>query len=204
MIMAEESKKSAEKPSEAPGFDPGPEAVPLSVKPPERRDFLLRLGVALNVVAAACVGVPVAGFVLSGVRSRAYSSWVKLGPVRRFPEGETRKGTYINPYTVPWDGDTAHIPCWVRHIEGDKFQVFAVNCTHLGCPVRWFPQSGLFMCPCHGGVFYEDGMRASGPPPRRLYEYEYKVENGDLLVRAGHLPTIRRTLKEDEKVEGHS
>ena len=31
------------------------------------------------------------------------------------------------------------------------------------------------MCPCHGGVFYSDGTRASGPPPRRLYEYEYKV-----------------------------
>ena len=51
----------------------------------------------------------------------------------------------------------------------DRFQVFAINCAHLGCPVRWFPESGLFMCPCHGGVYYDDGARASGPPPRGLY-----------------------------------
>ena len=43
-----------------------------------------------------------------------------------------------------------------------SFQVFAINCAHLGCPVRWFPQSRLFMCPCHGGAYYEDGSRASG------------------------------------------
>jgi menaquinol-cytochrome c reductase iron-sulfur subunit len=61
---------------------------------------------------------------------------------------------------------------------GEKFQVFAINCAHLGCPVRWFPQSGLFMCPCHGGVYYSDGSRASGPPERGLFEYRYKVEQG--------------------------
>jgi hypothetical protein len=37
--------------------------------------------------------------------------------------------------------DTA---CWVRRIAGDQFQVFAINCAHLGCPVRWFAQSGLY------------------------------------------------------------
>ena len=37
------------------------------------------------------------------------------------------------------------------------------------------------MCPCHGGVYYADGSRASGPPPRGLYEYEYKVEGGAAL-----------------------
>ena len=78
----------------------------------------------------------------------------------------------------------------MRRIEGDKFQVFAINCTHLGCPIRWFQESRLFMCPCHGGVFYEDGQRASGPPPRGLYEYQHKVENGQLMIHGGHLPTL--------------
>ena len=82
------------------------------------------------------------------------------------------------------------MPCWVRRIADDRFQVFAINCTHLGCPVRWFPESGLFMCPCHGGVYYEDGQHASGPPPRRLYEYEYKIDGGQLMVRGGQLPTL--------------
>jgi Rieske Fe-S protein len=78
----------------------------------------------------------------------------------------------------------------VRRIAGEEFQVFAINCAHLGCPVRWFPESGLFMCPCHGGVYYADGSRASGPPPRGLYEYAFKVEGGQLWVRGGELPTL--------------
>jgi Rieske Fe-S protein len=46
------------------------------------------------------------------------------------------------------------------------------------------------MCPCHGGVYYEDGSVASGPPPRGLYEYEYKLEKARLWVRGGRIPTL--------------
>jgi Rieske Fe-S protein len=79
-------------------------------------------------------------------------------------------------------------------MEGGKFQVFAINCAHLGCPGRWFEQSRLFLCPCHGGAYYEDGSRASGPPPRGLYEYNHKIEGGDLLVQGGFIPTLARPL----------
>jgi menaquinol-cytochrome c reductase iron-sulfur subunit len=82
----------------------------------------------------------------------------------------------------------------VRRIEGERFQVFAINCAHLGCPVRWFAQSRLFLCPCHGGAYYEDGSRASGPPPRGLFEYEYRVRDGALWVRGGQLPTLSRPV----------
>jgi menaquinol-cytochrome c reductase iron-sulfur subunit len=115
---------------------------------------------------------------------------VDLGAVDDFPTGETRLATYRNPFTVPWDGETANVACWVRRLGTGQFQVFAINCAHLGCPVRWFPESGLFMCPCHGGVYYADGSRASGPPPRGLYRYAFKVDGGRLLVRAGELPTL--------------
>jgi Rieske Fe-S protein len=78
----------------------------------------------------------------------------------------------------------------VRRLDGERFQVFAINCTHLGCPVRWFQESGLFMCPCHGGVFYQDGRHASGPPPRPLYQYEHRIRDGKLEVRGGQIPTL--------------
>jgi Rieske Fe-S protein len=77
----------------------------------------------------------------------------------------------------------------VRNLDGGKFQVFAINCAHLGCPVRWFPQSNLFMCPCHGGVYYSDGSHAAGPPPRGLFQYHYRVEDGKLFIKAGEMPT---------------
>ena len=158
--------------------------------PVSRRGFLLTLGVGLCSVAAALFALPVLGFLLSPLRRLAQQAWIPLGAVGDFPEGQTRLATYRNPFTQPWDGETAKVPCWVRRIAGESFQVFAINCAHLGCPVRWFPESGLFMCPCHGGVYYADGSRASGPPPRGLYQYAHKVEDGQLWVRGGELPTL--------------
>ena len=93
------------------------------------------------------------------------------------------------PVVNPWDGETADVPCWVRRVDAQNFQVFAINCAHLGCPVRWFPQSNLFLCPCHGGAYYQDGRRASGPPPRGLFPYDYKIDNGNLFIKAGEMPT---------------
>ena len=162
-------------------------------KPVSRRNMLMILGIGINAVAATLFSVPIIGYIFAPARQRemrADLAWVSLGQITQFPEGETRLATYRNPLVRPSDGDTANIPCWVRHISADKWQVFAINCTHLGCPVRWFPQSGLFMCPCHGGAYYADGARASGPPPRGLFEYDYKVENGELLIKAGQVPTL--------------
>lgn len=174
---------------------PQGELVQLVRNKPSRRAFLFKVGAALNVVAASLMGIPVIGFVFSSLRSKgAGESWIGLGALDSFPVGQTRLATYRNPFTRPWDGPTDNIPCWVRRIEGEKFQVFAINCTHLGCPVRWFQESHLFMCPCHGGAFYEDGSHASGPPPRGLYEYKYKVEQGQLLVMGGILPTLSEPL----------
>lgn len=157
-----------------------------------RRALFAKIGLLLNGLVATVLAVPILGFLLSPVlreRKSASGSWVSLGALEHFPEGQTRMATYRNPYVNSWDGETANIPCWVRHVQGEQFQVFAINCAHLGCPVRWFPQSALFMCPCHGGVYYADGSRASGPPERGLFEYPYKVESGELLVQAGELPT---------------
>ena len=157
-----------------------------------RRAFLVKLGMGFNALVAAGLAVPIVRYILSPVtreRRFGYESWLSLGSLDQFPAGQTRLATYRNPVVNPWDGDTATIACWVRNIDGAKFQVFAINCAHLGCPVRWFPQSTLFMCPCHGGAYYADGSRASGPPERGLFEYPYKIETGNLLIKAGEIPT---------------
>jgi menaquinol-cytochrome c reductase iron-sulfur subunit len=157
-----------------------------------RRGFFMKLGILFNGFAGLVLALPIARFLFSSIsrsRERGYLSWVGLGTIESFPEGETRMATFRNPLVMPTDGKTVDTACWVRRIGGDKFQVFAINCAHLGCPVRWFPQSGLFMCPCHGGAYYRDGTRASGPPERGLFEYPYKVDNGVLTIEAGQLPT---------------
>jgi len=157
-----------------------------------RRGLLLKLGIFINGAAGIILGAPIIRYILSPVireRRPGYESWLSLGALDLFPAGETRLAIYRNPSASPSDGETASIPCWVRHVDGGKFQVFAINCAHLGCPVRWFPQSGLFLCPCHGGAYYADGSRASGPPERGLFEYPYKVREGKLLIQAGEMPT---------------
>lgn len=157
-----------------------------------RRQWFMKLGILFNGLVAAVIAVPVLGYVLSPIlrgKKGSYESWLTLGAVDQFPEGETRFATFRNPGVSQWDGKTADSACWVRRVSADKFQVFAINCAHLGCPVRWFPQSKLFLCPCHGGAYYEDGSRASGPPERGLFEYDYKLQNGTLMIKAGELPT---------------
>jgi menaquinol-cytochrome c reductase iron-sulfur subunit len=80
---------------------------------------------------------------------------------------------------------------WVRRNSGQTsdFTVFAVNCTHLGCPVDWIPDGQIFLCPCHGGVYYSDGSVAAGPPPRPLFRYDSRVTpDGQLQILTRPLP----------------
>jgi Rieske Fe-S protein len=167
-----------------------------------RRALLMKLGILLNGLVAMVLAVPIVRFLFSSVsrgRAGGYLSWVSLGSVDQFPEGETRLATFRNPYVTPTDGKTVDTACWVRRIEGVQFQVLAINCAHLGCPVRWFPQSGLFLCPCHGGVYYRDGSRAAGPPERGMFEYPNRVKNGIISIQAGQLPTPGFSASSPEK-----
>ncbi len=156
-----------------------------------RRAFLFKMSVLLNGAVGAVLAVPIIGYLLGPAfkKSASYNSWVTLGPLSDFPEGETRLAEFRN-VTSPSDGATAKVPCWVSRVAGQKFQVFAINCAHLGCPVRWFAESKLFLCPCHGGAYYADGSRASGPPERGLFEYKYRVTGGKLMIYAGEMPTL--------------
>ena len=162
-----------------------------------RRALLMKIGLLFNGIIGVVLAVPIVRYLFSPVireRKYGYESWLPLGSLERFPAGQTRLATYHNPVFNPWDGQTADIACWVRNLDDKNFQVFAINCAHLGCPVRWFPQSSLFLCPCHGGVYYQDGSRASGPPERGLFQQHYKIDNGTLFIQAGEMPTPGQTM----------
>ena len=157
-----------------------------------RRTLLMKIGVLFNAVVGVALGVPIVRYLFSPVirqRKVGYESWLSLGRLEQFPAGQTRLATYRNPVVNAWDGQTADVVCWVRNLDDSNFQVFAINCAHLGCPVRWFPQSNLFLCPCHGGAYYHDGSSASGPPERGLFQYHYRIEDGALFIKAGEMPT---------------
>jgi hypothetical protein len=128
----EELKTISPAPASPAGHDPCAEhhrpAPPLS----SRRAWMFKLGIAFNAIAGILIGIPILGYVLSGLFGKKDdSAWINLGPIGGFPEDQTRLATYKNPFTQPWDGETGNVPCWVRHIEGDKFQVFAINYVSL-------------------------------------------------------------------------
>jgi Rieske Fe-S protein len=167
-----------------------------------RRQMFMKIATLFNSVVGVLLAIPIVRYLLSPVTPAGrsgYESWLSLGSIDQFPSGETRLATFRNPVAQASDGETADIPCWVRHVDNNKFQVFAINCAHLGCPVRWFPQSSLFMCPCHGGAYYADGSRASGPPERGLFEYPFKILDGRLHIQAGELLTPGPSASIDSK-----
>jgi menaquinol-cytochrome c reductase iron-sulfur subunit len=157
-----------------------------------RRAFLFKVAVGLNAVVGAVLAVPLIGYLLGPAMKKGSSvgAWIALGDVSEFPVGETRLADFVSPVAGLGDGETAKVACWVRRVSEQQFQVFAINCAHLGCPVRWFAESKLFMCPCHGGAYYQDGSRASGPPERGLFEYRYKIAGNSLVIHAGDMPTL--------------
>jgi menaquinol-cytochrome c reductase iron-sulfur subunit len=44
------------------------------------------------------------------------------------------------------------------------------------------------MCPCHGGVYYQDGTVAAGPPPRPLPQYPVRLVDGKVEIRTDPIP----------------
>lgn len=157
-----------------------------NLKENTRRRFLTRLSIAAGSLAAAIVALPSIGFLL-GLR-KPTMVWRSVGQLDDFQIGATVEVKFLDPSPLPWAGVTAETAAWLRRIDEQQFKAFSVDCTHLGCPVRWLPTANLFMCPCHGGVFYADGHVASGPPPRPLTTYPVRVEDGQVQILTSPLP----------------
>lgn len=68
-------------------------------------------------------------------------------------------------------------------------QIIALSaaCTHMGCIVQWHDTDRHFHCPCHGGIFAENGTEVIAPGAKYsllpLPRLETKVEHGNVYVR---------------------
>jgi menaquinol-cytochrome c reductase iron-sulfur subunit len=158
--------------------------------PPPRRRFLARLSIALSAAIAAAAGVPVVGFLVSPLLRKAPRIWRPVGAVDGFTVGQTVNVVFEDASPLPWAGVTARSAAWLRRDDAERFTAFSVHCTHLGCPVRWVADAQLFLCPCHGGVYYLDGSRAAGPPPKPLPQYPVRVRNGQVEILTSPIPIV--------------
>lgn len=173
-------------PTECCGRPPDPEVM-------SRRGFFEKLSLGLAAVCSAILGVPLVGFILAPLFRKAPEEWLTVGKVAQFEIGKTVNVTFEDPSPLPWAGITARGAAWLRRESEEHFIAFSANCTHLGCPVRWMGDADLFLCPCHGGVYYKDGSVAAGPPPKPLVRYDVRIAKGEVQLKSSPIP-ITTTL----------
>jgi menaquinol-cytochrome c reductase iron-sulfur subunit len=142
-----------------------------------RRRFLIKLSLGLSALSAFAVGVPVISALLAPLLEKTPEVWRKVADLEDFPVGAVKLVTFENADPEPWAGTTASSAAWLRR-----------DCTHLGCPVRWEAGAQLFMCPCHGGVYYKDGSVASGPPPKALVQYPVRINKQHVEIQTAPVP----------------
>jgi Rieske Fe-S protein len=140
--------------------------------------------------------------------------WHELGSVFEIPAGTVvdnlvefpRKQTYesgqvgsdegsiTNAVLLSWrDGDLPSIleeksegPLSETEVEElqRRLNVLSNHCAHLGCPVRWMPEEGEILCPCHGGIYDINGDHMGGAPPHGLWHYVSRIrEHGRIYVK---------------------
>ncbi len=153
----------------------------------DRRTFLRRLSIFAGALAATIIAIPAVWFVVQPLARPRQEAWRDVGALDDFAVGKTVVVQYQDPSPLNWAGVTAKTAAYVRR-EPNDWKAFTINCSHLGCPVRWEDDAKLFMCPCHGGVFFADGEVAAGPPEAPLARYPVRVQNGRVLIRTASVP----------------
>ena len=148
----------------------------------------MKLSLGFAAASAVAVAVPVISALVAPLLEQPPETWRKVGMIDDFAIGSTSLVNFMNADPKPYAGVTAKSAAWLRRNDKDKFIAFAANCTHLGCPVRWEQKAELFMCPCHGGVYYADGTVAGGPPPFPLTKYQVRVFNNEVQIKTAPIP----------------
>ena len=167
-----------------------------SIEKINRRDFILKVLYGFSGLISLLVTVPVFGALVAPLVRSTPPAWRKVGRVSDFETGKTVMVKFRNSSPLPWSGETSKTASWLRKISEENFIAFSVNCTHLGCPVRWEAGAELFLCPCHGGVYNKDGSRAAGPPPKDLAKYQVRIRNQNVEILASPIP-ITNLLEEN-------
>src|SRR5512139_561922 len=73
-------------------------------------------------------------------------------------------------------------PAVVLQEKAGEFIALTAVCTHLGCIVKWLPDKGEFLCPCHAGRYSPAGRVLGGPPPKPLESYPVTVQDNKIVI----------------------
>ena len=158
-----------------------------------RRKLLIWLSLGSGAAAAAAAGYPVARAVLDPAFQNKYSptgdkgGWQTVGQQADFPLGETVLVTFIRPDAKAYAGAVKKDTAYLTRREGDWLALHNV-CMHLGCPVQHQAGSGLYFCPCHGGVYNAEGTNVAGPPRIPLRRLGVRLDGQSVQLQTAALP----------------
>ena len=165
-----------------------------------RRRFMTLSANVAGAATALAFTLPALGFAIGPLFSREPFEWQPIGVPSDFTND-----TYVTKVVtlVQGIGEAGKSIAYVRSRNpsidkepGDQYNQFVAlssRCMHLGCPVRFTPAAGRFICPCHGGVYDFRGMPTGGPPVRPLDRFYTRVSGG--LVELGPRYSVNSELQ---------
>jgi menaquinol-cytochrome c reductase iron-sulfur subunit len=155
-----------------------------------KRKFSKYIIVGGGMLVSGIVGIPAFLAALSpSLRRVKKENWQPVGHMDHFQEGVMTKAVVPVP-REDWSQSLREKGVFVLRESRDEVIVFSRNCTDLSCPVRWDPGSGWFFCPCHGGIFSNQGEPKAGPPKSPLYRYAYRIRNRILEIDLNSIPPM--------------
>ena len=152
----------------------------------QRRDFVNIVLVGIGSVIGLIIGIPAIAYLISpAVKVQEKEAWIPLGPLDGYPLDSPVLFSYTRSKINGWEKTVNSYGAYIwRYGEGDsELRVYSNMCTHLSCRVTWKDETNIYFCPCHDGRFNKEGEVVAGPPPRPLYEYEHKVDEGIIFIK---------------------
>lgn len=149
-----------------------------------RRGFVTGVVGVLGGLIAAIIGLPAIGYLISpALKKQRSDEWVPLGKIEDLTEDQPKLFSFTRTKQVGWERTANSYGVYVVRKPDGKLDVLSNVCTHLSCRVTWDEGLGEYLCPCHDGHFAKDGAIISGPQPRPLDRFEFRVEDdGTLLI----------------------
>lgn len=140
------------------------------------------------MILAGIVGVPTFILGLSPLlQRRRQQRWRRVGQLDEFPLGAIQQA-HLAVDRMAWPRTFPDQAVFVWRETQDSVVVFSRSCTDLGCPLNYDPGSTCFFCPCHGGIFAQNGERLAGPTNRSMYRFAHRIRDGVLEIDMGSLP----------------
>jgi len=149
----------------------------------DRRDFVKVVLAFLGTIMGAVIGLPAIGYLISpATKVQQKDAWIPLGPLENYPVGMPTLFSFTRTTVNGWEKTVNSFGAYVVRSSESALKVYSNMCTHLSCRVTWKEELQEYVCPCHDGHFDAEGRVTLGPPPKPLYEYETKIEDGNLFI----------------------